>query len=172
MVVVELAIDGGSDSVVFCGFAALFGGGIAALLLYFWDSGSDVAAGQGAGPSRGQVWWADVPYEEQVGSKKRPVLVLTADATHVWCLFFTSVDQSRNRNYIPAPASMWAKPKEHSYLKLDRPLTLARSGVTQYQTDAPMSLCRQADKWATDNPGSPGRPSALPSAEPTQRSAA
>ncbi|MFJ9621564.1 type II toxin-antitoxin system PemK/MazF family toxin [Streptomyces sp. NPDC101181] len=33
--------------------------------------------GEGRGPRPGEVWWADVPYEDGPGSKDRPCLVLS-----------------------------------------------------------------------------------------------
>lgn len=38
---------------------------------------ADTAPGRGDAPRRGEVWWADVPYEDVAGSKDRPCLVVS-----------------------------------------------------------------------------------------------
>ncbi|MEU0353892.1 type II toxin-antitoxin system PemK/MazF family toxin [Streptomyces cyaneofuscatus] len=40
-------------------------------------SGKPAGSGEGRTPRAGEVWWADVPYEDGPGSKDRPCLVLS-----------------------------------------------------------------------------------------------
>ncbi len=45
-------------------------------------------------PAPGEIWWAEVPYQDGTGAKVRPCLVLTTGAGGSTVLKITSQDQS------------------------------------------------------------------------------
>ncbi|WP_327286845.1 type II toxin-antitoxin system PemK/MazF family toxin [Streptomyces sp. NBC_01198] len=55
---------------------------VAAAVVVAWrrirqGSTPSTAPARGSGPRRGEVWWAEVPYEDVVGAKDRPCLVIS-----------------------------------------------------------------------------------------------
>lgn len=109
-------------------------------------------------PEAGQVWWAEVPFEEVADSKDRPVLVLSYDGAAGTVLMFTSQDQSGRSNYLYAPASEWNPGGKDGFLKLDRIITVGgaafrryggtpSAGFTHLAANAAYTLRRQAPQW-------------------------
>jgi len=75
------------------------------------------------GPQPGEIWWADVPYEDGTGHKIRPCLVLRGDARHREVLKITSQDQSDRNDHIAIPTRSWDRGADHnSYLDLTGPI--------------------------------------------------
>jgi hypothetical protein len=58
-------------------------------------------------PAPGEIWWADVPYEDGTGSKVRPCLVVRSGTRGAAVLKITSQDQSRRRGYRRIPTATW-----------------------------------------------------------------
>ncbi|MCM0640124.1 type II toxin-antitoxin system PemK/MazF family toxin [Cellulomonas wangsupingiae] len=54
-------------------------------------------------PRVGDVWFADVPFEDGTGSKDRPVLVLRVDDRTWEVARFTSQDRSARRDHVRLP---------------------------------------------------------------------
>jgi hypothetical protein len=73
-------------------------------------------------PRPGEIWWADVPYEDGTGHKIRPCLVLRTHADRVEVLKITSQDQSRRRDHVEIPTRSWdPKATHNSFLDLTDP---------------------------------------------------
>jgi hypothetical protein len=78
-----------------------------------------------AGVMPGEIWWADVPYEDGTGAKIRPCLVLRTTKGRIEVLKITSQDQSDRRDHIEIPTKSWDKRATHnSYLDLSDPITV------------------------------------------------
>ena len=84
-------------------------------------------------PRPGEVWFAQVPFEEGPGSKDRPVLVLAVSLGSFEVARFTSQDRTGRRDYLRVPQGIPGLPKA-SWLDR-RPLTLPRSAVRRHVGD-------------------------------------
>jgi hypothetical protein len=92
-------------------------------------------------PAPGEVWWADVPFEDGTGSKIRPCLVVRSGADGAAVLKITSQDQSRRDGYRRIPTATWKGGEaDGSWLDMrhEYPVRLAdfrdRAGVTDLST--------------------------------------
>lgn len=80
----------------------------------------------GTGPQPGEIWWADVPYEDYSGHKVRPCVVLRIDGGYREVLKITSQDQSRRSDHVRIPTKVWDPGADHdSYLDLTGPVKVA-----------------------------------------------
>jgi hypothetical protein len=61
------------------------------------------AAPAAARPRPGEIWWADVPYEDGAGSKVRPCLVLRTGRYGAQVLKITSQDKSNRTDHVRIP---------------------------------------------------------------------
>jgi hypothetical protein len=76
-------------------------------------------------PQPGEIWWADVPFEDGTGHKVRPCLVLRTHVRQVEVLKITSQDQSARRDHVEIPTKAWDHRATHnSFLDLSGPLRL------------------------------------------------
>ncbi|MFF6957217.1 type II toxin-antitoxin system PemK/MazF family toxin [Streptomyces sp. NPDC008317] len=62
------------------------------------------ASGGGAAPRGGEVWWADVPYEDTAGSKDRPCLVVSVRGGTARVAKITSQHHEELPGVVPLPA--------------------------------------------------------------------
>ncbi|NUU19413.1 hypothetical protein HP550_19365 [Cellulomonas humilata] len=85
---------------------------------------------RGAAPRPGEVWFAQVPFEDGTGSKDRPVLVLSVLGGSCEVARFTSRDRTGRRDYLPVPQGTPGLPKA-SWLDR-RPITLDRSALRRH----------------------------------------
>ncbi len=88
----------------------------------------------------GEIWWADVPFEDGTGSKVRPCLVLRYRWRGYEVLKITSQDQSRRRDHVQIATRHWDRNAEkNSYLDLTGPIRVRESRVDNRagQLDAP-----------------------------------
>jgi hypothetical protein len=70
-------------------------------------------------PAHGEIWWADVPYQEGNGSKIRPCLVLRTGRGGSAVLKITSQDQSTRAAHLRLPTAGWDPRADHdSWLDL------------------------------------------------------
>ncbi|RYV51426.1 type II toxin-antitoxin system PemK/MazF family toxin [Pengzhenrongella frigida] len=92
---------------------------------------------RGARPRTGEIWFADVPFEEGSGSKDRPVLVLAVDGRTCTVARFTSQDKGARRDHLRVPAGIPG---------LNR---------TSWVSVRPMRLRRSAMRRRTGSPGAP-----------------
>jgi hypothetical protein len=77
-------------------------------------------------PKPGEIWWADVPYEDGTGSKVRPCLVLRVRRGGVDVLKITSQDKSGRHDHVQIPTKSWDPKAEHdSFLDLSDPIRVA-----------------------------------------------
>lgn len=76
-------------------------------------------------PRLGEVWFAQVPFEDGSGSKDRPVLVLAIKGRSCEVARFTSQSKDARRDHVRVPEGVPGLPKA-SWLNL-RPLVLHRS---------------------------------------------
>jgi hypothetical protein len=80
------------------------------------------------GPRPGEIWWADVPYEDGKGHKVRPCLVLRASGNRVDVLKITSQDQRHRRDHVEIPTRAWdPKATHNSFLDLSDPPRIPRT---------------------------------------------
>lgn len=110
-------------------------GVIAAILLIGWlrrprGAGQRPTRPRGTRPRTGEVWFAQVPFEEGTGSKDRPVLVLSVVGTTCEVARFTSQDRTGRRDYLRVPQGVPGLPKA-SWLDR-RPITLHPSAFRRY----------------------------------------
>ncbi|WP_020519926.1 type II toxin-antitoxin system PemK/MazF family toxin [Catelliglobosispora koreensis] len=73
----------------------------------------------------GEIWWADVPFEDGPGSKVRPCLIVRVTFTGYDVLKITSQDQSRRRDHIQIETRAWDRNADkNSYLDLTDPIRI------------------------------------------------
>ncbi|WUH91745.1 type II toxin-antitoxin system PemK/MazF family toxin [Streptomyces sp. NBC_00433] len=75
---------------------------VVAAAVAWWRRGR--AGGRGAAPRRGEVWWADVPYEDVVGSKDRPCLVVSVRRRTARVVKITSRFHGEQPGVVALPA--------------------------------------------------------------------
>src|SRR3954466_12083053 len=74
-------------------------------------------------PRPGEIWWADVPYEDYSGHKVRPCVVLRGRGGYRQVLKITSQDQSRRGDHVRIITRTWDPDADHdSYLDLTGPV--------------------------------------------------
>jgi PemK-like, MazF-like toxin of type II toxin-antitoxin system len=77
-------------------------------------------------PRPGEIWWADVPYEDGTGSKVRPCLVLRTGRYGAEVLKITSQDKGNRTDHVRIPTQAWDPGADHdSYLDLTDPIPVA-----------------------------------------------
>jgi hypothetical protein len=82
-------------------------------------------------PEPGDIWWADVPYEDGTGSKVRPCLVLRVGRGDAQVLKITSQDKSDQADHVRIPTKSWDPNADHdSFLDLSDPIRVARSAFS------------------------------------------
>jgi hypothetical protein len=85
--------------------------------------GASTSATRARTPQSGEIWWADVPYEDGPGSKVRPCVVLRPCRGGFEVLKITSQDQSHRRDHVEIPTRTWDADATHnSYLDLSDPI--------------------------------------------------
>ncbi len=98
-------------------------------------------------PLAGDIWWADVPFEDGTGSKVRPCLVLRVGRTGAEVLKITSQDKSRRTDHIRIPTRTWDPGADHdSYLDLTDPIRVAAASFQDRAGALDASLWREVRK--------------------------
>jgi hypothetical protein len=70
-------------------------------------------------PAPGEIWWAEVPFQDGTGAKVRPCLVVRTGADGVAVLKITSQDQHRYQSHLRLPTAGWDAHADHdSWLDL------------------------------------------------------
>ena len=100
-------------------------------------------------PRAGEVWFAEVPFEDGTGSKDRPVLVLAAGARPYEVARFTSQEKDGRRDHVRVPHGVPGLPKA-SWLNL-RPTSLPRAAFRR-RTGEPGEAFVAWYRGAADNP--------------------
>lgn len=71
-------------------------------------------------PRQGEIWWADVPYEDRPGSKDRPCLVIKVDGETITVAKITSKYNDERPGVIPLPPGTVSDSKGRaSFLETD-----------------------------------------------------
>lgn len=95
-------------------------------------------------PSRGDIWWADVPFARGRGSKLRPCLVLLPRAGDVVVLKITSQDKSHRRDHVRIPTRHWDRhATRDSYLNLGEPIVVRHAAFQRRAGTAARTVRRQ-----------------------------
>ncbi|MEV4458352.1 type II toxin-antitoxin system PemK/MazF family toxin, partial [Microbispora sp. NPDC049633] len=98
------------------------------------DAGGRGGAATQAGPRPGEIWWADVPYEDGPGHKVRPCVVLRTHRGGAEVLKITSQDRSDRDDHVEIPTRTWDPDADHnSFLDLTGPV---RVPVADFQDRA------------------------------------
>lgn len=79
-----------------------------------------------AGPQPGQVWWAQVPFEDGRGSKDRPVVVLRQRGGARVVLMVSSQDKADRRGWVALDRRGWDDRPGRSWVRTDRQIELRR----------------------------------------------
>lgn len=78
----------------------------------------------------GEIWWADVPYEDGPGSKTRPCLIVRLRFRGYEVLKITSQDQSHRRDHVEIVTRSWDRnAARNSYLDLTDPIRVREKAV-------------------------------------------
>ncbi|WP_030505509.1 type II toxin-antitoxin system PemK/MazF family toxin [Microbispora rosea] len=87
------------------------------------EAGVRGGAATQAGPRPGEIWWADVPYEDGPGHKVRPCVVLRTHGGGAEVLKITSQDRSDRSDHVEIPTRTWDPDADHnSFLDLTGPV--------------------------------------------------
>ena len=100
-------------------------------------------------PRAGEIWFAQVPFEDGTGSKDRPVLVLSVTGRSVMAARLTSQDRSRRSDYLLVPDGIPGLSRR-SWVSV-RPVRLPRSALRRRTGDPGDALVlwyRDAAGWA------------------------
>ncbi|WP_226874620.1 type II toxin-antitoxin system PemK/MazF family toxin [Microbispora sitophila] len=98
------------------------------------EAGVRGGAATQAGPHPGEIWWADVPYEDGPGHKVRPCVVLRTYRGGAEVLKITSQDRSDRADHVEIPTRTWDPDAGHnSFLDLTGPV---RVPVADFQDRA------------------------------------
>lgn len=87
----------------------------------------------------GEIWWAEVPFEESGESKDRPALVVATQKRSATVLMFTSADKRGRPGYLAVDPHVWRTPRS-SYLRTDREITIPLSKVRRRERAADARL--------------------------------
>ncbi|MGI5486830.1 type II toxin-antitoxin system PemK/MazF family toxin [Microtetraspora malaysiensis] len=91
-------------------------------------TGTPHGADAGAAQRPGEIWWADVPFEDGPGSKVRPCVVLRTHRGGAEVLKITSQDQRHRSDHIEIPTRTWDPDADHnSFLDLSDPIRVTTS---------------------------------------------
>lgn len=97
-------------------------------------AGTRRAPGGQADPRPGEIWWADVPYEDGPGHKVRPCVVLRTYRGGAEVLKITSQDRSDRADHVEIPTHTWDPDADHnSFLDLTGPV---RVPVSDFEDQA------------------------------------
>lgn len=62
---------------------------------------------RGRSPAPGDIWFAELPFDDGTGSKDRPCLVVRTFRHHAQVLKVTSADKSGRPDYVRMPVASW-----------------------------------------------------------------
>jgi PemK-like, MazF-like toxin of type II toxin-antitoxin system len=95
----------------------------------------------------GEIWWADVPYEDGTGSKVRPCLVLRVRRGGADVLKITSQDRRNRRDHVEIPTRSWDRGADrNSFLDLTDPIRVPHAAFADRAGDCDPALWRKVKK--------------------------
>ncbi|WP_285702836.1 type II toxin-antitoxin system PemK/MazF family toxin [Microtetraspora sp. NBRC 16547] len=101
------------------------------------------AGAAGAAQRPGEIWWADVPFEDGPGSKIRPCVVLRTHRDGADVLKITSQDQRHRSDHIEIPTRTWDHNADHnSFLDLSDPIRVATAAFQDRAGDLDPAIWR------------------------------
>ena len=90
-----------------------------------------------ATPRVGDVWWADVPFEDGTGSKDRPCVVVETHGFRSVVLYITSTDKSGRPGWVALPRQGWSPKPGTSWVRTDRRVALDPHRMRRYAGPCP-----------------------------------
>ncbi|MEW1913244.1 hypothetical protein AB0442_33265 [Kitasatospora sp. NPDC085895] len=93
-------------------------------------------------PVPGEIWWADVQFEESGESKDRPVLVVRVREDRLEVLKSTSQDRLGRNDHIRLPTRTWNPEAAHDSCLDLRPRTLTAERLRRYAGPCPVGVWR------------------------------
>lgn len=91
----------------------------------------------GGRPEVGEIWWAEVPFEDGSGSKDRPCLVVAVRGSRFEVLTITSRDRAGRDGWVPISRAGWARREGDSWLRVDRQVPLEAFQFRRYAGPCP-----------------------------------
>lgn len=91
-------------------------------------------------PLVGDVWWADVPFEDGTGSKDRPCVVVETHGLRPVVLYVTSTDKAGRPGWLAMPRQGWSPKPGTSWLRTDRRVALDPHRMRRYAGPCPPSV--------------------------------
>jgi hypothetical protein len=86
--------------------------------------------GQGPTPVPGEVWWADVPFVDEAGTKDRPVIIDTVTRTGVVVFYVTTKDKdAKPHHFVRIPDGGWDTHHRQSWAEFSRKRRLTHSAL-------------------------------------------
>ncbi len=96
-----------------------------------------------SGPQAGEIWWADVPYDDGDGSKVRPCLVLRTGRRHIEVLKITSQDKRHRRDHVRLPTRRWdPRAERDSSLDVTNPVRVPAAAFVRRAGDCDAKVWR------------------------------
>jgi len=116
-------------------------GGVAVLSLLWWATRlarrTPTRRRAPATPRVGDVWWADVPFEDGASSKDRPCVVVETHGRRTVVLYVTSTDKTGRPGWLAMPRQGWAAGGGTSWLRTDRRVILDPYRLRRYAGPCP-----------------------------------
>lgn len=98
---------------------------------------SDRTRPAGGVPQVGEIWWAEVPFEDGTGSKDRPCLVVDTHGSRRQVLMITSTDKTGRPGYVDVDRRGWGRGEGTSWLRLDRRVALEPGAFRRFAGPCP-----------------------------------
>jgi hypothetical protein len=80
---------------------------------------------------RFSIWWAVFPFDDGIGEKKRPVIVVGARNNKLLCLYITRQGPKSDKDFL---IEHWKEAglNEKSYIRTDRSIAYSNNELLEY----------------------------------------